>query len=77
MKKLLKRIRSIWCRHDDYVFEVKYDIIRKYKNTKKGYKLRYDLWEKRYCPDCGKLIDKHKLKSDLTEIQMKQYIDIL
>lgn len=70
MKKFLKRIRRLWCKHDGYVFKIRVNIKSKYKKTKSGYGWRYDIWENRYCPYCSKLLDKNKVKSDLTSYQL-------
>lgn len=70
MKRFLKRIQRLWCKHDEFDFEVRVDIIAKLKNTKNGYCWRYDVWENRYCPHCSKLLDRTKVKSDLTSYQL-------
>lgn len=74
MKKFLKRIRRLWCKHDGYVFEGKANIKCKFKKTKRGYSWRYDIWENVYCPYCAKLIDRMKVRSDLTENQLVIYL---
>lgn len=76
MKAILQIIRRLWCKHnsEDIVFQVR--VRSKIKHTRSGYnKLRFDIWEEGKCSYCGKILAKVKVKSDLTETQMRRYID--
>lgn len=72
MKKLISKIKQLFCRHKD--FDIHYIACErakaKYKKTKRGYKYRYDIFQKRYCFNCNKLLKEVKVKSDLTEFQV-------
>lgn len=76
MKELLKRIRRILCRHNERVYDIILYAKPKYKRVKKGhFKLRYDIYEEKTCYKCGKFLEKRKLRSDLTEVEAKLYLE--
>ena len=72
MKKFINKIKQLFCRHknaDTYYIACERAKV-KYKKTKRGYKYRYDIFQKRYCFNCNKLLKEVKVKSDLTEFQV-------
>ena len=77
IKKQLKHLLSTICGHWDWVghghvFQIK--VKTKYKKLKTGYGIRCDIWEIEKCQICGKVLNKTKLKSDLRESAVPQYI---
>lgn len=72
MLSIWKYIKRFWCKHD--IVYVRLYVKKKYKKTKRGYKFRYDVWEKRKCYDCGKTLPKFRIKFDLNGEQLRKYL---
>lgn len=72
MKKLIIKVKQLFCRHKNFdIYYIACERAKvKYKKTKRGYKYRYDIFQKRYCFNCNKLLKEVKVKSDLTEFQV-------
>lgn len=73
MKKLIKKIRNYFCKHN----EVEISLVTKRKcKLKKGVKeakTLYDVNEVITCAKCGKLISKRKIKHNLTGEELISY----
>lgn len=73
MKELIKRIRSYFCKHR----EVEISLVTKRKcKLKKGTKeakTLYDVYEVTECAKCGKLINRRRVKYNLTGRELLAY----
>lgn len=75
MKKWIKKILCVFCRHPESERQITEYAKAKYVRLRKGgsSRLRYDLWSEERCCRCGKRLNKGLIRRNLTQWEVEKY----
>ena len=74
---LIRKLRQRFCKHklQDLCYYTDYRGKWYAKGSNKSFKYRYDVFQICECYRCKKIIEKTKLRSNLNEIQLHQFLN--